>query len=371
MRSPLESSSTTSSNATSVVDTTEVSSTTEPDTTTSATLPPTTTTTTLPPLDPPTYESLKGIRTIRNWSSYSAQGLTRWQRSIEAIEDIRITSTADGTEQAALWLAPQGQDKPLIVALHSWSTPYLQHASIPFALFAEENGWAFIAPNFRGRYDDADAVGSDLAVQDVADAIDFAAAQDGVDGRRVLVVGFSGGGMMSLLVAGRLPDKVSAVAAYTAPYDLVDFYRVSGGSHYRNDLYRACGGDPRNVGDAQDECLARSPKTYLDAAREAGVAVFLGQGISDTLLPPSHSAMAFNQLADPEDRLTDEQVESMRRRRIPTELQEEIDAAAFFFADDDPRLVFARQSAEVWFVLFRGGHDMVYAPALRWFATDP
>ena len=48
--------------------------------------------------------------------------------------------------------------------------------------------------------DDPDAVGSELAVQDVADAIEYAIAQDGVDASRVFAVGYSGGGMMALLM---------------------------------------------------------------------------------------------------------------------------------------------------------------------------
>lgn len=43
------------------------------------------------------------------------------------------------------------------------------------------------------------ATGSDLAVQDVLDAVDFAAQEGGIDPERVFVVGFSGGGVMSLL----------------------------------------------------------------------------------------------------------------------------------------------------------------------------
>ena len=176
------------------------------------------------PREPPTFESLEGINTILDFTDYVERGLWRWQRSVPGIESMRITSTADGDEQTALWLSPDGdRDKPLLVILHSWSSTYTQHAGIPLAMWAQENGWAVIAPNFRGKNDDAEAIGSDLAVQDVVDAIDFAVAQDGVDADRVYAAGYSGGGMMSLLLAGRHPDKVTAVAAWGPPYDLEEF----------------------------------------------------------------------------------------------------------------------------------------------------
>lgn len=332
-----------------------------------------TTTTTLTPLEPPTYEAVERVNTIREFSGYTARGLSRWQRSVEGIEDIRITSTMDGAEQPALWLAPSGdEDKPLIVILHSWSAPYVQYAGIPFGLFAEENGWAVIAPQFRGVNNGVDSTGSELAVQDVIDAIDFATSQDGVDANRVFAVGYSGGGMMALLLAGRHPDKVTAVAAWGPTYDLIDFYRQSraSGRHYARDIARACGGDPRESGPAQDECLRRSPHTYLDTAREEEIPVYIGQGIYDSFVSPTQGARAFNQLADPEDRITDDEMEFIERRRLPDHLLESIETETFF-GEGDPDPAFARQSASVWLVYFRADHEMVYQATLRWFASDP
>jgi poly(3-hydroxybutyrate) depolymerase len=63
------------------------------------------------------------------------------------VEDVRIPSTADGTPQPALWLAPGGDEpQPLLVVLHPWSSGYLQAAGIPFARWAAREGWALVAP---------------------------------------------------------------------------------------------------------------------------------------------------------------------------------------------------------------------------------
>jgi dienelactone hydrolase len=132
------------------------------------------------------------------------------------VEDVRIPSTADGTPQPALWLAPGGDEpQPLLVVLHPWSSGYLQAAGIiPFARWAAREGWALVAPHFRGPFDRPAATGSDLAVQDVLDAIDWALAQGGVDEGRVFAIGLSGGGMMSLLLAGRAPERIAAAVSW-------------------------------------------------------------------------------------------------------------------------------------------------------------
>lgn len=351
---------------------TTASSTTEA-TTENTTTTTTTTTTTVPPLPEPTFESLEGINTIRDFSQLTSEGLSLWQESVPDIEDITITSTADDIEQPALWLPPEGdRPQPLLVILHSSSAEYLQHAGIPYAMFAVENGWAVIAPQFRGVNDDPESTGSDLAVQDVVDAIDFATSQEGVDAERVYAVGYSGGGTMSLLLAGRHPDKVTAVAAWGPPYDLIDFYRqsVAAGRGYAPNIRAACGGDPTASEEAEQECLHRSPVTHLDTAREEQVPVFIAQGIHDSILWPSHGAGAFNQLADEDDRFSDDQMAVIAEGGVPDDLSEPVSAETYF-GDADPTPVIARQSGAALLVLFDADHDMAYHPTLRWFATDP
>lgn len=362
--------------ATTVVDTVPTTSTTGagPSTTSTTSSVPTTTTTTRPELAEATYDSVARYHWIRHWSSYTARGLSRWENSVPEIQSLTLTSSADGMEQGALWLPPTGdEEKPLLVILHSWSSNYLQHAGIPYALWARENGWAVIAPDFRGRNDDVEAIGSELAVQDVIDAIDFGIAQEGVDESRVFAVGYSGGGMMGLLLAGRHPDRVTAVAAWGAVYDLVGFHRQSrsAGRHYYWEIEAACGGDPRQSdSEAYAECERRSPMTYLDAAREAGVPVYLGHGLWDSILSPRQSAAAFNQLADPEHRFTDTQLDQIARWQIPDDIPEELHVESYF-GEGDPEVFLSVKSASVQLVYFRSNHDMVYQATMRWFASDP
>lgn len=320
-----------------------------------------------------TFDSLAGLHTIGNFSSFVASGAARWSSSVPGIQDIRIASTADGTQQPAFWLPPAGDgDKPLLVVLHSWSAGYTQHAGIPYAMWAQENGWGVIAPEFRGRNDNAAAVGSELAVQDAVDAIDYAVSQPGVDADRVYVVGYSGGGMMALLLAGRHPDKVSAVAAWGPPHDLVEFYDFSRrhGRPYATHISVACGGDPTVAGPVQDECLARSPVTYLEAARDNGVPVYIAQGIRDPFVAPYVAADVFNSLADPADQLSQGDVDLFGQGVVPGDLPDWT-ATSTYFGAGDPAPVFARQSAAALLVYFQAGHDMAYNATARWFASDP
>ena len=85
-----------------------------------------------------------------------------------------------------MWLPPKGKEQPLIVSLHSWSSTYEQHYGIPYAQWAATNGWALIHPDFRGVNNRPQAMGSAFAVQDVIDAVDFAAREAGIDPMQIL-----------------------------------------------------------------------------------------------------------------------------------------------------------------------------------------
>lgn len=331
-------------------------------------------TTTVPPssepqVEEPTFETFSGVDTIGDWSGLTASGKSRWTSSVP-VEAIVITSTIDGAEQHAWWLQPQGEDRPLLVILHSWSSDYRQHAGIPYAMWAAENGWAAIAPDFRGKNDSADAVGSDLAVQDVIDAIDFALSQPGVAPDLVYAVGYSGGGMMALLVAGLHPDRVRGVSAWGPPYDLIAFYEesASGGRAYAGHIRTACGGNPTRDEAAEQECLHRSPMTHLDEAREAGVAVMIGHGIRDHIIDPNQSARAFNQLAAEDERFTDEQLDRIGRGSLPEGFSGVLETETFF-GEGDPAPVFSRRSGDVLLVYMDSDHEMVYGAAARWIAS--
>jgi dienelactone hydrolase len=317
------------------------------------------------------FQRLEGVTTADDFvDDLGAEGLERWQDEFPTIEDVRIPSRVDGEEQPALWLPPAGDGpQPLIVALHSWSTGYLQHTDIPFAAFAEREGWAMVHPEFRGVNERPEATGSDLAVADVVDAVDFALEAADVDGDRVFVVGFSGGGHLALLMAGRHPDRFAGAVSWVPIHDLVDWYAHNDAQSpepaYVGQIEASCGGVPTEDDAAAEECLHRSPTRHLDGARDAGIPVYVGAGLDDGTVPPDHALRAFDALADEDDRFSEGAVAAVADNELPGELGGEVEAEHHFGAAD-PEVHLARSSGPATVVLFEGGHDMVYNPGLAW-----
>lgn len=298
--------------------------------------------------------------------TYGGAGLERWREDVPGIADVRIASTYDDYEQPALWLAPEGDGpRPLLVVLHSWSVDYQQHLGIPYAKWAQENGWAMIHPDFRGVLSQPEATGSEGAVQDVLDAIDFAAAHADIDTDHVFITGFSGGGMMTLLMAGRHPERFAGAVAWVPIHDLGAWHAYQPSADYAREIEQSCLGNPSTDPAAAEECAQRSPSAHLDAARDAGVPIYIGAGLADHIVPATHAVWAFNQLADPDHRLSEAQAGAIGAGSIPEELAGEIGEGTYF-AEEDPPLVFARSSASVTLALFDGGHEGVYNPGLAW-----
>lgn len=295
-----------------------------------------------------------------------------WFNTIGHVQDIGITSSVDGTTQPAMWLPPRQADAPLLVVLHSWSAEYRQKWSIPYLQFADAQGWAMIAPNFRGPNRQPTATGSVHAVGDVLDAVDHAVAS-GADPDRVFVVGFSGGGHMALQMAGLHPERFAGVAAWVPVHDLTWWYgyneRHAPWRHYIPHIEGSCGGAPRPGTAAEASCTARSPRTHLDAARAAGLPVYIAGGLSDSIVPPSEAGRAFNQLADPADRFTEAQLRDFEHFSMPPELVGDTRGRSFFGPAEAAghEVLVSRESAGSTFVLFAGFHEMLYQPALRWF----
>ena len=325
--------------------------------------------TTQPPVEPPAYDRVPGVATHADLDG-TDDPLGTWL-STTAVREIGTTSTIDGAEQRALFAPPAAAGGPLLVVVHSWSDGYTQALNTPLAHWAQQVGWGYLQPDFRGRNDDPAATGSDLAVQDVVDAVDYAVATAGVDPGRVYVFGFSGGGMMSLLLAGRRADRFAGAVSWVPVHDLAAWYAYNRDEqpqrHYAGDILASCGGDPTVPGPAAESCAARSPAGVLPVAAGAGVPVYLGAGIDDDVVPASDAVLAFNALAAPQDRLGADVVAAARAGELAPGLEGRVTTDTWF-TDADPRVLHARRSAAVTLVLFDGGHELVYYPGLDWLA---
>ncbi len=290
---------------------------------------------------------------------------------------IRVKSTIDGAMRPSYFYVPEVKDGakvPLLVALHTWSYGYKATDPLNWALGeCRARGWAMLYPDFRGPNWTPEACGSDLAVQDILDAVDYAKANAPIDHDRVYVIGASGGGMMSLLLAGRAPKVWAGVYSGCPITDIARWHGDSKriGTHYWKHMEQACGGTPAT---RAEEYARRSPLTYLAAARKGKVHVQIATGIHDGHIrrgggsvPIGHAIRGFNALANKKDQVPEDVIASMEKdEKVPADLA---------FAGKDPffaknRIHLRRTSANVRLTVFEGGHAGNFAAGIDWLSRQ-
>jgi pimeloyl-ACP methyl ester carboxylesterase len=286
---------------------------------------------------------------------------------------VQVKSSLDGTMQPCWFWAPEkAKDEavPLIVGLHTWSADYTYKSHYATALnYAKKNGWAMVGPNFRGANRTPPACGADAAVQDIVDAVNYAKGRVKIDAKRVYIIGGSGGGHMTLLMAGRHPEIWAGCAAFCPITDVARWHADSllkhpgRGKGYADMLEKACGGKPE---EKPEEYRHRSPLTWIENARKAGVPVYIVTGIHDGWkgsVPVGHSFRAFNALADEKDRVSEADIKTIEdTQAVPEALAYKGPKDPFYAANR--RIHFRGTSANVRFTLFEGGHGGNYPAGL-------
>lgn len=279
---------------------------------------------------------------------------------------VEVTSTRDGTPQPCYFWAPEKAKTvavPLIVGLHTWSCDIRQLAHYKTVQAeAERRGWAFVGPNFRGPNNTPQGCGSELAVQDIVDAVNFAKGKVKIDERRVYIIGGSGGGHMTLLMMGRHPEVFAAGAAFCPISDIARWHADSLLAHpgrekgYAEMLESACGGTPAAK---PSEYAARSPVTWLANARKAGRPVYICTGIHDGWIgsvPVGHTLRAYNLLCESKDRISEDDIAFIEaNQKLPPTLDPGDVADPFY--KGGMKIHLRRTSGNVRMTLFEGGHS--------------
>jgi len=279
-------------------------------------------------------------------------------------------SEADGTMQPALFQKADGDEpRPLVVALHTWSAEYDTQPWDKYHIRCRERNWHIIYPQFRGPNWNSDACGSDLVVSDIVCAVKYMKSVCNVDESKIFLVGGSGGGHASLLLAARAPEVWSAVSAWCPISDLKKWHsqcRESGRNEYADHVEISCSGNPQISEFAAEQARYRSPLTYLASAKDR-VILDIGTGIHDGhtgSVPVSQAIEAFNAVADEADRISVEDIDFMvKNEAVPEHLK---------FAGEDPaygpyKVLLRRQSATARLTLFEGGHDLLPGAAFGFF----
>lgn len=286
---------------------------------------------------------------------------------------IDIPSSKDGTPQKAIYWRPEsaahdgkGPSVPLLVFLHSWSGGFEQGP--PWIDQAKKMGWVLVAPDFRGPNNRPEACASDLASQDILDAVAFARRDARIDPARIYLIGGSGGGHMSLVMAARAPDLWAAVSAWVPISDLAAWHAESKArkNNYAKMLEQSCGGAPGPATEA--EYRHRSPLFHLAAAKN--VPLDINTGIHDGhtgSVPVSHSLRAFNALAAPEKQIAAADIDFMvQEQKVPAALAAESQADP----ERQKAVLFRRTSDNARVTVFEGGHDSESSAGILWLSRQ-
>lgn len=283
-----------------------------------------------------------------------------------AVQKVRYMSSVDNSLQSTLFYRPLGDKAvPLLVALHTWSSDYLQ----PEPAYAEwciAKGWAFVHPNFRGANNKPEACGSELVVKDILSAVEYAKQNANIDPDRIYLVGVSGGGYAAMLMAGRAPQLWAGVSAWCGIFDLREWYKqtLARKLGYPEMLARSCGGIPGANAEVDAQFRTRSANSTFSEAK--AVPMDLNTGIHDGhtgSVPTSQTLEAYNSLAAPEDRIAEADIASITEQaKIPDSLKKEINDPLYARG----KALMRKKSGNTRVTVFEGGHAILFEAALAW-----
>jgi pimeloyl-ACP methyl ester carboxylesterase len=286
---------------------------------------------------------------------------------------IRFESSADGTQQEAILITPgtiSNEPRPMVVNLHSWSADLHQRSALERRVY--DRGWFYLFPNFRGANQTPQACGSPLAQQDVLDAVDWMLAHHAVDPQRIYLTGASGGGHMTMLMAGRYPRRWKAASAWVGISDLVSWHQKHRGSRYGNMIEACCGGLPGDSPEVDQQYHDRSPIHFITAARNLPIDLLAGADDGHTgSVPIRHSIDAFNKIAEANGTpaVTEQEIQQLSQRG--GRLRRPKDGDVGF----DPRLgrdhFLRRHSGSARLTIFDGGHESIAEATMVWFEQHP
>lgn len=298
------------------------------------------------------------------------------EASLPATLQYDIPSSLDGKSQPVLAWAPDTakvQKTPLFVFLHSWSSDYTQDNS-KWLKACAERGWIWLHPNFRGINQSPQACGSRLARQDILDAIEHACELWQVDRERIYLAGVSGGGHMSLLMAGHHPERFSAISAWVGPTDLAQWHRFhtqdGKPGKYAKMIEKSLLGAPGTSPEIDAEYRDRSPVYHLHQATTLPVSIWAGVEDGHTgSVPVSHSLWAFNAvcrgLQRPE--ISDLEIQQLVRDgqlQQPTadDMAEDVELGRKIFL--------RRRAGPSVLTIFDGGHESLPPAAMAWLSRQ-
>lgn len=282
----------------------------------------------------------------------------RWK---DPFRKISIPSSLDDENQSAYYYAPDNsQKRPLIVSLHTWAGTYKQ----PDPVISKEcvnNDWYYIHPDFRGVNNTPQAVGSDLSMTDLNDAIQYVIDNGNVDLDNIFIVGGSGGAYTALCFYTASNYPINTLITWSPITDLIAWHDQSmiRKSRYAQDILNATQSTSKLK---VEEAKKRSPLYRDIPENNSNVYIFTGyhDGYGDLPVPVTHSIDFYNKYAnhhgaEPSDLVPDAVATKLTAREIlPTnELIE------------GKNIIYTKQFKNAYLAIFDGGHDHLANHSVR------
>lgn len=286
-----------------------------------------------------------------------------------------VPSSIDGTQQPCYLILPDGfgsssPPAPLLVSLHTWSGGVDQRLT-DMEREAERRGWIYLFPHFRGPNQTPDACGSQKAQQDILDARDWVLKHHPVDKRRIYLTGASGGGHMTMLMAGRHPEAWTAASAWVGISDLAAWHKRHATDNYGKMLRQCCGGAPGESEKVDEQYRTRSPLTWLD--RAVDLPLDLAAGVHDGhkgSVPVRHTLDAFNVVARAQNApaIPEDQIAQISRPNGRLENPQPDDTREDATLG---RAIYLRRTAgKARVTVFEGGHECLAKAAAEWLSRQ-
>lgn len=287
------------------------------------------------------------------------------------IETIEIPSSYDGAMQHMRVLRAQGRQRPLLVALHTWSYDYTMESQVEYFRRCAGRDWNCVYPDYRGPSNNPMAGGSEAALRDILDAVEWAGDNMSIDHRRIFLCGESGGGHMALLCAAKSPSTWTAVSAWASISDLSRWHEETAARRlkYTAEIEAVCGGAPDASSAVNAEYTNRSPLFTLWRAHI--IPMDINAGIHDGhtgSVPIGHSIRAFNAVVKAagksSDAIPEETIEFMEAEE---RAQSQYRPEPSFDPDYSREIHLRRVSGLARLTIFEGTHEIIHDAAFAWF----
>ena len=196
------------------------------------------------------------------------------------MELLKLKSKLDQTIQESIFISASGNNRPLLVALHTWS--FDKENQLQFLLpYVEREDYNLLLPNFRGpnkrfNKEHKKACGSPFAISDIIEATEFVLKNKNVDNSNIFLFGGSGGGQAALLAQARAPELWTKTIAYVPVLDLKMWLgeNVEKNTDFVDDML-ACLGD---YIDNKTEYYVRSPMNHVEEIVKArNLKIYIGK----------------------------------------------------------------------------------------------